>query len=142
MVSVLYGVYYDNLNNYLCYSGSYFCFDNPGALQDNFIQDMDLSTSQFVYLYSWYSWPNVIMCFIGGFLIDRCYNLYFFYLYILYFVSYCFLIFFFLNIYSVFGIRLGTIIYALLVVVGQILFASGAYLNNLWVMVLGRLVFG
>lgn len=56
---------------YLLFLGSYFCFDNPGALQDNFIQDMNLTTSQFVYLYSWYSWPNVVMCFIGGFLIDR-----------------------------------------------------------------------
>ncbi|XP_025191928.1 major facilitator superfamily domain-containing protein 1-like [Melanaphis sacchari] len=93
--------------------GSYFCFDNPGALQDDFIQDMNLTTSQFVYLYSWYSWPNVIMCFVGGFLID-----------------------------SVFGIRLGTIIYALLVVLGQIVFAAGAYLNALWVMILGRLIFG
>lgn len=93
--------------------GSYFCFDNPGALQDNFIKDMDLTTSQFVYLYSWYSWPNVIMCFIGGFLID-----------------------------SVFGIRLGTVIYALLVVLGQLVFAAGAYLNTLWIMLLGRLIFG
>ncbi|KAL5237205.1 hypothetical protein ACI65C_004615 [Semiaphis heraclei] len=93
--------------------GSYFCFDNPGALQDNFIQDMNLTTSQFVYLYSWYSWPNVVMCFIGGFLID-----------------------------SVFGIRLGTVIYALLVVLGQIVFAAGAYLNALWIMILGRLIFG
>lgn len=55
----------------MCHSGSYFCFDNPGSLQDNFLNDMNLTTSQFVYLYSWYSWPNVIMCFIGGFLIDR-----------------------------------------------------------------------
>lgn len=64
-----------SMNNYykyyLLFLGSYFCFDNPGALQDNFIQDMNLTTSQFVYLYSWYSWPNVVMCFIGGFLIDR-----------------------------------------------------------------------
>ena len=51
--------------------GSYFCYDNPAALQDYFIKDMGLNTSQFVLLYSWYSWPNVILCFIGGFLMDR-----------------------------------------------------------------------
>lgn len=51
--------------------GSYFCYDNPGALQDNFISDMGLTTSEFVYLYSWYSWPNVVLCFVGGFLMDR-----------------------------------------------------------------------
>nr|CAD7398506.1 unnamed protein product [Timema poppensis] len=50
---------------------SYFCYDNPGALQDNFISDLGLTTSEFVYLYSWYSWPNVVLCFVGGFLIDR-----------------------------------------------------------------------
>nr|CAD7194850.1 unnamed protein product [Timema douglasi] len=53
------------------FSGSYFCYDNPGALQDNFISDLGLTTSEFVYLYSWYSWPNVVLCFVGGFLIDR-----------------------------------------------------------------------
>ncbi|XP_069677136.1 lysosomal dipeptide transporter MFSD1-like isoform X1 [Periplaneta americana] len=93
--------------------GSYFCYDNPGALQDNFISDMGLTTSEFVYLYSWYSWPNVILCFVGGFLIDR-----------------------------VFGIRLGTVIYATLVVIGQIVFALGGVFNAFWLMVVGRFIFG
>lgn len=47
-----------------------------------------------------------------------------------------------LNGFRVFGIRLGTIIYAVLVVIGQIVFAAGAYLNTLWIMLLGRLIFG
>lgn len=51
--------------------GSYFCYDNPGALQNDMKNDMRLTTSQFVWLYSIYSWPNVILCFIGGFLLDR-----------------------------------------------------------------------
>lgn len=51
--------------------GSYFCYDNPGALQDYFIKDMQLTTTQFVWLYSIYSWPNVVLCFVGGFLMDR-----------------------------------------------------------------------
>lgn len=50
---------------------SYFCYDNPGALQNYFMKDMDMSTTQFVWLYSIYSWPNVVLCFIGGFLMDR-----------------------------------------------------------------------
>nr|CAD7443321.1 unnamed protein product [Timema bartmani] len=93
--------------------GSYFCYDNPGALQDNFISDLGLTTSEFVYLYSWYSWPNVVLCFVGGFLIDR-----------------------------VFGIRLGTVIYATIVVIGQLIFALGGYLNTFWLMVMGRFIFG
>ncbi|KAF4526046.1 hypothetical protein B566_EDAN000840 [Ephemera danica] len=82
-------------------------------MQDNFKHDMDLTTTQFVYLYSWYAWPNVVLCFVGGFLIDR-----------------------------VFGIRLGTVIYALLVVLGQIVFAMGGLVNAFWLMVVGRFIFG
>ncbi|XP_055546057.1 major facilitator superfamily domain-containing protein 1-like isoform X2 [Wyeomyia smithii] len=93
--------------------GSYFCYDNPGALQDKFKSDLDLTTSQFVWLYSIYSWPNVILCFIGGFLIDR-----------------------------VFGIRLGTIIYMFILLIGQLIFATGGLINQFWLMILGRFLFG
>lgn len=51
--------------------GASFCLDNPGALQDNIKSDMGINTAQFANLYAWYSWPNVILCFIGGFLLDR-----------------------------------------------------------------------
>jgi MFS family permease len=64
-------------------------------------------------LYSIYSWPNVILCFIGGFLIDR-----------------------------VFGIRLGTIIYMFILMIGQLIFAMGGVINAFWLMVLGRFIFG
>ncbi|XP_034947217.1 major facilitator superfamily domain-containing protein 1-like isoform X2 [Chelonus insularis] len=93
--------------------GSYFCYDGPGALQDNFKSDLDMQTSQFVLLYSIYSWPNTIFCFIGGFLLDR-----------------------------VFGIRLGTIIYMGLALAGQVIFATGAMVNTFWMMMLGRFIFG
>ncbi|KZC04201.1 Major facilitator superfamily domain-containing protein 1, partial [Dufourea novaeangliae] len=93
--------------------GSYFCFDNPGALQDNFKTDLQMSTSKFVLLYSIYSWPNIILCFIGGFLLD-----------------------------SIFGIRFGTVIYMGLTLIGQIIFATGATINAFWLMMLGRFVFG
>lgn len=58
-------------NLMLFFSGSYFCYDTPGSLADNFKGDSHLNTSQFALLYSIYSWPNVILCFIGGYLIDR-----------------------------------------------------------------------
>ncbi|XP_046732014.1 major facilitator superfamily domain-containing protein 1 isoform X2 [Silurus meridionalis] len=93
--------------------GSYFCYDNPAALQKQVIQDMDLNTSKFMQLYAWYSWPNVFLCFLGGFLLDR-----------------------------VFGIRLGTVIFALFVCVGQVIFALGALVNHFWLMECGRFVFG
>ncbi|KAH8366266.1 hypothetical protein KR093_011329 [Drosophila rubida] len=93
--------------------GSYFCYDNPGALQTVFKRDLDLSATEFTLIYSIYSWPNVVLCFVGGFLIDR-----------------------------LFGIRLGTIIYMLILLVGQLIFASGGILNAFWLMILGRFIFG
>ncbi|XP_054495328.2 lysosomal dipeptide transporter MFSD1 isoform X10 [Agelaius phoeniceus] len=70
--------------------GSYFCYDNPAALQTQVQRDMKVNTAQFMALYAWYSWPNVVLCFFGGFLIDR-----------------------------VFGIRLGTVIFSIFVCAGQ-----------------------
>ncbi|XP_044523636.1 major facilitator superfamily domain-containing protein 1 [Gracilinanus agilis] len=74
---------------------------------------MHLSTAKFMLLYSWYSWPNVILCFFGGFLIDR-----------------------------VFGIRWGSIIFSFIICIGQVVFALGALLNAFWLMQLGRFIFG
>ncbi|XP_063763228.1 major facilitator superfamily domain-containing protein 1 isoform X2 [Eleginops maclovinus] len=100
---------------FMCFLGfgSYFCYDNPAALQTQVIQDLDLNTAKFMQLYAWYSWPNVVLCFFGGFLLDR-----------------------------VFGIRLGTIIFSLFVCVGQVIFATGALVNRFWLMEVGRFVFG
>ncbi|XP_064614854.1 major facilitator superfamily domain-containing protein 1-like isoform X2 [Liolophura sinensis] len=93
--------------------GSYFCYDNPAALQDNMIKDLDIGVGQFMAFYSWYSWPNVILCFFGGLLIDK-----------------------------VFGVRLGAIIFSIFVTCGQVIFASGAFFNLYWLMCVGRFVFG
>ncbi|NXY10382.1 MFSD1 protein, partial [Pteruthius melanotis] len=93
--------------------GSYFCYDNPAALQTQVQRDMKVNTAQFMALYAWYSWPNVVLCFFGGFLIDR-----------------------------VFGIRLGTIIFSVFVCVGQVVFALGALFNTFWLMEVGRFIFG
>ncbi|OQR73863.1 major facilitator superfamily domain-containing protein 1-like [Tropilaelaps mercedesae] len=93
--------------------GSYYCYDNPSALENHIIKDMHVDESMYANLYSWYSYPNVILCFFGGFLID-----------------------------SVFGIRMGAIIFAALICLGQVVFAGGALINHFWVMVLGRFIFG
>ncbi|XP_008104312.1 major facilitator superfamily domain-containing protein 1 isoform X1 [Anolis carolinensis] len=93
--------------------GSYFCYDNPAALQTQVQRDMKVNTAQFMALYAWYSWPNVVLCFFGGFLIDR-----------------------------VFGIRWGTIIFSCFVCIGQVIFAMGAISNTFWLMEAGRFVFG
>ena len=93
--------------------GSYFCYDNPAALEDHIKKDLHLDTTHYAMLYSMYSWPNVVLCFLGGFLIDR-----------------------------VFGIRLGTSLYMGLTLLGQVLFAGGVLFDHFWVMCAGRFVFG
>lgn len=93
--------------------GSYFCYDNPAALQDHFKKDLQISTSTFTAFYSWYSWPNVILSFVGGYLIDR-----------------------------VFGIRIGALVFGSMVFFGQLIFAFGAFNNHIWLMDTGRFIFG
>ncbi|KAK7483182.1 hypothetical protein BaRGS_00025586 [Batillaria attramentaria] len=93
--------------------GSYFCYDNPAALQDNMLRDLELTEGQFMLFYSLYSWPNVILCFFGGFLIDR-----------------------------MFGVRLGAIIFSIFVTIGQVMFSLGSLFNSFTLMCAARFVFG
>lgn len=93
--------------------GSYFCYDNPGAMQQVFMDEMKLDNSDYMSLYGWYSWPNVVICFFGGFLIDR-----------------------------VFGIRLGTIVFSTILTLGQLVFAAGAFFDSYLILILGRFLFG
>ena len=41
---------------------------------------------------------------------------------------------FFLHLFRVFGIRLGTMMFAFIIIVGQLVFAFGGFLDRLWVM--------
>ena len=52
---------------------------------------MDVTTYQFANLYAWYSWPNVILPIVGGYLMD-----------------------------SVFGTRLGAVIFASFIIAGKV----------------------
>ncbi|OQV16047.1 Major facilitator superfamily domain-containing protein 1 [Hypsibius exemplaris] len=93
--------------------GSYFCYDNPAALQKEIKNDMGVDTTTFMLLYSLYSWPNVVVCFFGGFFIDR-------------FI----------------GVRWGAILFGALLLIGHYIFAVGAFVNEFWVMEAGRFIFG
>ena len=93
--------------------GSYFCYDSPAALQPEIKEALNLTQSQFMSLYAWYSWPNVFICFIGGYLID-----------------------------VLLGRRLGGIFFAFLVLVGQFCLAFGVKNQSLFLMCIGRLIFG
>lgn len=93
--------------------GNYFCYDAPSAIELEIEADMSIDTGKFTSLYAWYSWPNIIMCFFGGFLIDR-----------------------------VLGIRLGAIVFLILLLFGQLMLALGAFTGTFWVMQLGRFIYG
>lgn len=93
--------------------GSYFCYDSPAALQSEIKESMNLTQSEFMSLYAWYSWPNVFLCFMGGYLID-----------------------------AVLGRRWGAIVFGSLVFLGQAGLAVGIRQKKLWLMDMGRLVFG
>ena len=97
---------------FLCF-GSYYCYDTPAAMEDIMMKDLSLDATSYMSFYAWYSWPNVVLSFIGGFLTDR-----------------------------VFGIRLGAIIFASFILAGQLLFAGGAYANAYILCIVGRFVFG
>uniref|UniRef100_A0A673BKR9 Lysosomal dipeptide transporter MFSD1 n=1 Tax=Sphaeramia orbicularis TaxID=375764 RepID=A0A673BKR9_9TELE len=102
---------------FMCFLGfgSYFCYDNPAALQTQVLQDMNLNTAQFMQLYAWYSWPNVVLCFLGGFLLDRVFGIrHFDFLFLVFCIS----------------------------ISAQIIFATGALVNHFWLMEVGRFVFG
>ena len=43
---------------------------------------------------------------------------------------------------KVFGVRLGASIFALFLIVGQMIFAAGAFINAHWLCYLGRFTFG
>ena len=91
---------------------------------------LGVSTSKFASLYAWYSWPNVVLPVIGGFLIDRLDHSTFYTFYMPIYIC------------SVFGVRLGTILFSTIILVGQILLSVGGFLNCLWLMDFSRFVFG
>jgi MFS family permease len=51
--------------------GNYFAYDSIGALAPLIIDDMQIDREAIGMMYSFYSWPNLVMVFIAGLLIDR-----------------------------------------------------------------------
>ena len=87
--------------------------DLPAALESTIINVMRVDITQYELLYSLYSWPSVFLAVIGGLLIDR-----------------------------VFGLRLGLTLFVTTACLGQLLVAMGAYIDQFWLMVVGRFVLG
>lgn len=93
--------------------GNYYCYDAPESLETQIEEYMAIGKSEYTTLFALYSWPNVIMSFFGGLLID-----------------------------NILGIRLGAIVFLSILVVGQLLVSMGAFMNTFLLMQLGRFIYG
>ena len=103
--------------------GSYFCYDNPNALSKKLKEKVTHDGSneiKYNQLYSIYSYPNIILPLFGGVLIDKI------------------------------GLNFATILFSILLVIGQAVFAVSGYMgtpdksNNFpfIVALIGRFIFG
>lgn len=95
--------------------GRNYSYDNPQALEDSLTDprgSFALSNVNFNLLYGVYSFPNIILPFIGGLIVDKI------------------------------GPRIGVLIFAFLLIVGQFFFFLGGILANFPLMIVGRLIFG
>lgn len=111
--------------------GSYFCFDMPSVLQEEFQKEpnctnssstsccndcLGMTAADYNLLYAIYAWMNAVVVLAAGFLIDKL------------------------------GNRIGLFLFSFLCVIGSSIFALGSMFRNtramLPLMLLGRLIFG
>ena len=99
-------------------AGNYYCYDNPEALSEQLKKEFadtkygDKWQSWFALFYSVYSFPNIILPFFGGYLVDKL------------------------------GVIKMLVIFNVFLVGGQCIFALGGALKSIPVMLAGRVVFG
>lgn len=92
--------------------GSYFCYDNPQALQTHLLEDFKIDTFRFNLLYSVYALPNIVLPLFGGIIVDRL------------------------------GVRFGISFFSFLVIIGQSVVTFGAKEHSFILMLIGRIIFG
>ena len=99
----------------ICYTkfATFYCTESPGGLEDIIIEVMEVDAEKYDLLLSVSSWPNVVLCLVGGVIVDR-----------------------------LLGLRLGCILVTLTAALGQFIWALGAFVDQFWVMLVGRLFIG
>ena len=99
----------------LCYiqGTTMYAVEKLGGIENTIIQIMRIDATQYNLLFSAYTWPNIILCLIGGIVIDR-------------FV----------------GLSQGFILLTLLSLLGEIIFVVGAFVDSFFVMLTGRFILG
>ena len=96
----------------IAYFGPLYCYDNPAVIETQLEDQLKISATQYGYLFSAYSLPNIIMPILGGIFTDKM------------------------------GLRLSFIILISTATLGQAIFMFGGYTENFPIMVAGRAVFG
>ena len=99
----------------LCYiqGTTLYAVEKLGGIENTIIQVMRIDATQYNLLFSAFTWPNIILCLVGGIVIDR-----------------------FL------GLSRGFILLTLLSLLGEIIFVVGAFVDNFVVMLIGRFILG
>ena len=99
----------------ICYTyfATFYCTESPGGLEDVIIDVMEVDAKQYDLLRSVSAWPNVIICLVGGIVVDR-----------------------------LLGLRLGYLLAVIIPIVGQSIWAIGAFVDRFWVMLVGRFFIG
>ena len=99
----------------LCYiqGTTLYAIEKLGGIENTIIQVMRIDATQYNLLFSAYTWPNIILCLIGGIVIDR-----------------------FL------GLSRGLVLLTLLSLLGEIIFVVGAFVDSFVVMLIGRFILG
>ena len=92
-------------------AGSYYIFDNPQTLQSHLQSDLNISTTEYTEFYNIYNFPNIVIPLIGGRIID------------------------------IFGVQLAVVLFAGLILAGQLLITFGGYVYSYWAILIGRLIF-
>eukprot|EP01113_Clastostelium_recurvatum_P013559 TRINITY_DN17217_c0_g1_i2.p1 TRINITY_DN17217_c0_g1~~TRINITY_DN17217_c0_g1_i2.p1 ORF type:complete len:586 (-),score=99.11 TRINITY_DN17217_c0_g1_i2:122-1804(-) len=92
--------------------GSYFAHDCIAVVQQDIQNAFNIDASQFGLLYSVYNIPNIVLPFVGGYLLDKV------------------------------GLPTGTLVCVLLVAIGAAMVLTSAYVNSFALMVAGRFLFG
>ena len=99
----------------LCYvhAAVMFTIENVGGLSNTVIKVMRIDGKEYELLFSFFTLPGIVVCFFGGILFDR-----------------------------VLGVKLGFTIAIIASIIGELLIAIGAYVNQYSVMLLGRFILG
>ena len=51
--------------------GSYYCYDNPGVIETQLEKQFNIDSTTWSLLYSVYSYPNMVLPFFGGVMLDK-----------------------------------------------------------------------